>query len=305
MIEGRDAIRRDQNYTSVARPVDVAHLPSVALAEVLESCFAEGWGKGGREVHGHVGNLTLRDSVRLSSAPANPPQSMSRIVFDKVSKVYGNGTRALNGLDLAVEDGEFVVVTGPSGSGKTTLLRLIAGLEAPTEGRLSIDGADVTGAMPEERNVAMVFQNYACYPHLTVFENMAFSMRLEKLSDDVIKERVEEAAAWLQLGGVLGHAPRDLSGGQRQRVAVGRALVREPQIFLFDEPLSNLDTELRAHLRQVIRNRHEETGATTVYVTHIPAEAAGAGDRILELRDGCLVEQSCATGSGHPFSYAT
>jgi len=221
---------------------------------------------------------------------------MSRIVFDKVSKVYGNGTRALNGLDLAVEDGEFVVVTGPSGSGKTTLLRLIAGLEAPTEGRLSIDGADVTGAMPEERNVAMVFQNYACYPHLTVFENMAFSMRLEKLSDDVIKERVEEAAAWLQLGGVLGHAPRDLSGGQRQRVAVGRALVREPQIFLFDEPLSNLDAELRAHLRQVIRNRHEETGATTVYVTHIPAEAAGAGDRIVELRDGSLVEQSCATG---------
>lgn len=221
---------------------------------------------------------------------------MSRIVFDKVSKVYGNGTRALNGLDLAVEDGEFVVVTGPSGSGKTTLLRLIAGLEAPTEGRLSIDGADVTGAMPEERNVAMVFQNYACYPHLSVFENMAFSMRLEKLSDDVIKERVEEAAAWLQLGGVLGHAPRDLSGGQRQRVAVGRALVREPQIFLFDEPLSNLDTELRAHLRQVIRNRHEETGATTVYVTHIPAEAAGAGDRIVELRDGSLVEQSCATG---------
>ena len=221
---------------------------------------------------------------------------MARIVFDKVSKVYGNGTRALNGLDLTVEDGEFVVVTGPSGSGKTTLLRLIAGLEIPTEGGLSIDGTNVAGAPPEERNVAMVFQNYACYPHLSVFENMAFSMRLEKLSDDVIKERVEEAAAWLQLGGVLGHAPRDLSGGQRQRVAVGRALVREPQIFLFDEPLSNLDTELRAHLRQVIRNRHEETGATTVYVTHIPAEAAGAGDRIVELRDGSLVEQSCATG---------
>ncbi len=221
---------------------------------------------------------------------------MARIVFDKVSKVYGNGTRALNGLDLTVEDGEFVVVTGPSGSGKTTLLRLIAGLEIPTEGGLSIDGTNVAGAPPEERNVAMVFQNYACYPHLSVFENMAFSMRLEKLSDDVIMERVEEAAAWLQLGGVLGHAPRDLSGGQRQRVAVGRALVREPQIFLFDEPLSNLDTELRAHLRQVIRNRHEETGATTVYVTHIPAEAAGAGDRIVELRDGSLVEQSCATG---------
>ncbi len=221
---------------------------------------------------------------------------MSRIVFDKVSKVYGNGTRALNGLDLAVEDGEFVVVTGPSGSGKTTLLRLIAGLEVPTEGTLSIDGTDVAGAPPEGRNVAMVFQNYACYPHLSVFENMAFGIRLANLSAEVIKQRVKEAATLLQLGDVLDHAPRDLSGGQRQRVAVGRALVREPRIFLFDEPLSNLDAALRAHLRAVIRNRHEETGATTVYVTHTAAEAAEAGDRIVELRDGCLVENSGVAG---------
>ena len=236
---------------------------------------------------------------------SKPVQLMARIVFDEVSKVYGNGTRALNGLALTIEDGEFVVVTGPSGSGKTTLLRLIAGLEIPTEGALSIDGADVAGVPPEERNVAMVFQNYACYPHLLVFENMAFGLRAAKLPGEIIKERVENAAARLQLGDVLDHAPRDLSGGQRQRVAVGRALVREPRIFLFDEPLSNLDTALRAHLMQVIRNRHEETGATTVYVTHAPAEAAEEGDRIVELQDGCLIERSAVAGAEHPNSYAT
>ena len=230
---------------------------------------------------------------------------MPRIVFDEVSKVYGNGTRALNSLALTIEDGEFVVVTGPSGSGKTTLLRLIAGLEAPTEGSLSIDGADVAGAPPEERNVAMVFQNYGLYPHLSVFENMAFGIRLAKLPSEVIQQRVDEAAALLQLGGVLDHTPRDLSGGQRQRVAVGRALVREPRIFLFDEPLSNLDTALRVHLRKVIRSRHEKTGSTTVYVTHTPAEAAEAGDRIVELRDGCIVEKSGVESAKRPFSYTT
>jgi len=229
---------------------------------------------------------------------------MARIVFDEVSKVYGNGTRALHGIALTIENGEFIVVTGPSGSGKTTLLRLIAGLESPTEGSLSIDGRDVSGTPPEKRNVAMVFQNSVCFPHLSVYENMAFGIRLAGLSDEIIKRRGEEVATRLQISGVLGHAPRDLSGGQRQRVAVGRALVREPRIFLFDEPLSNLDTALRAHLRQIIRERHEATGATTIYVTHIPVDAAEAGDRIVELRDGCLGNPGVADAK-RSFSYTT
>ena len=230
---------------------------------------------------------------------------MPRIVFEEVSKVYGNGVQALNSLDLTIEDGEFVVVTGPSGSGKTTLLRLIAGLETPTEGSLSIDGNDVVDTPPEERDVAMVFQNYTLYPHLSVFENMAFGLRLRKLPADNITRDVEDVASQLRLGPILNRPPKDLSGGQRQRVAVGRALVREPRIFLFDEPLSNLDTALRAHLRQVIRNRHEETGATTVFVTHLPAEAAGAGDRIVELREGHLVENHAVPGAERSFSYTT
>ena len=230
---------------------------------------------------------------------------MARIAFDNVSKVYGNGVPALCDLTLILPDGEFVVVTGPSGSGKSTLLRLIAGVEVPSNGILTIDGKDVADAPPEERDVAMVFQNYVLYPHFSVFENMAFGLRLRKLTTNEIKRRVDDVATQLQLDNILDRPPKELSGGQRQRFAIGRALVREPRIFLFDEPLSNLDAELRAHVIEFIQNRHAETGATTIYVTHNPDEVARIGGRIVQLQDGRIVGNSVVSVPKRPFSYAT
>lgn len=227
---------------------------------------------------------------------------MARIVLDEVSKVYDNGARALHNLSLTIVNDEFVVVKGPSGSGKSTLLHLVAGLQSVSEGTLEIDGKDAKGIPPEDRDVAMVFQNYALFPHLSVFENIAFGLRLKKRSIDDITARIEDAAVQLQLENILKRSPKELSGGQRQRVALARALVREPRIFLFDEPLSNLNAELRTQLREVIRSRHEQTGATTVYVTHDPVEASELGDRIVELRDGQLVENSASARPETSFS---
>ncbi len=214
---------------------------------------------------------------------------MARIVLENISMVYGNGTIALDGLNLAVEDGEFVVVMGPSGSGKSTLLRLIAGLEKPTDGILEFDGKDVVDLPPENRDVALVFQNYALYPHLSVFENIAFGLRLRKQSIPEIEACVVHMAERLQLADILKRSPKELSGGQRQRVAVARALVRRPRIFLFDEPLSNLNAELRIELRNAIRDRHDETGATMVFVTHDVGEASSLGDRSISLSAGKVV----------------
>src|ERR1700704_2475918 len=192
----------------------------------------------------------------------------------------------LHGIDLALADGEMLVIVGPSGCGKSTLLRLVAGLERPTSGRVLVDGRDVTHADPSERDIAMVFQNYALYPHMTVFDNMAYGLRIRGLSREDIAHRVDEAAALLGLSELLGRKPRQLSGGQRQRVAMGRAIVREPKLFLFDEPLSNLDATLRVRTRAEIRRLQRRLGVTSLYVTHDQVEAMTLGDRLLVLHQG-------------------
>jgi sn-glycerol 3-phosphate transport system ATP-binding protein len=192
----------------------------------------------------------------------------------------------LHGIDLALADGEMLVIVGASGCGKSTLLRLVAGLERPTAGRVLIDGHDVTGLDPSERDIAMVFQNYALYPHMSVFDNMAYGLRIRGLSRDDIRRRVDEAADLLGLGALLERKPRQLSGGQRQRVAMGRAIVRHPKLFLFDEPLSNLDAKLRLAMRAEIRRLQRRLGVTSLYVTHDQVEAMTLGDRLLVLHLG-------------------
>ena len=192
----------------------------------------------------------------------------------------------LHGIDLALADGEMLVIVGASGCGKSTLLRLVAGLERPTSGRVILDGRDVTDRDPSERDIAMVFQNYALYPHMSVFDNMAYGLRIRGLSRDDIRARVDEAAGLLGLADLLGRKPRQLSGGQRQRVAMGRAIVRHPKLFLFDEPLSNLDAKLRLQMRAEIRRLQHRLGVTSLYVTHDQVEAMTLGDRLLVLHQG-------------------
>jgi len=213
---------------------------------------------------------------------------MASIDFEHVEKVYPGGTQALYDCSLSVADGELLVLVGPSGCGKSTLLRLLAGLEAPTRGAIRIDGRVVNDESPKERNVAMVFQDFALYPHMTVRENLAFPLRMKRLARDDVAHRVEKTAELLELAPLLDRLPRQLSGGQRQRVAMGRALVRDPAAFLLDEPLSNLDAKLRGQVRAEIETLQRRTGATMLYVTHDQVEAMTLGDRVAVLHEGRL-----------------
>ena len=213
---------------------------------------------------------------------------MASITLNQVSKVYPNGQKAIRDLTLEIHDGELVVFVGPSGSGKSTVLRLIAGLEAVTSGQISIDGREVTRVPPQQRDLAMVFQSYALYPHKTVRENLAFGLRVRHVDRAAIGPRVHATAAALGLEALLDRKPAQLSGGQRQRVALGRAMVREPQAFLLDEPLSNLDPVLRAGTRAELALLHRRLAATMVYVTHDQEEAMTLGTRVVVLRDGIL-----------------
>jgi multiple sugar transport system ATP-binding protein len=215
---------------------------------------------------------------------------MASIVLENVVKRYGRGPEAVKGISLAIGEGAFVTLVGPSGCGKSTLLNLIAGLEEPTAGTIRFDGEVVNDRPPGERDVAMVFQSYALYPHKSVYENMAFPLRVARAPRDEIDRRVREAAARLEIAHLLDRRPRDLSGGQRQRVALGRALVRRPRAFLLDEPLSNLDAALRVQMRAEIKRLHADLAATFVYVTHDQAEALTLSDEVVVLRDG-RVEQ--------------
>ena len=213
---------------------------------------------------------------------------MAAITLEHVEKRYGDGYPAVNDVSLRIADGEFMILVGPSGCGKSTLLRMIVGLEDVTGGEIRIAGQRVNEKAPRDRNLAMVFQNYALYPHLSVFENIAFPLRLRQLPGDEVRRRVEEAAAVLELTDHLDRRPSQLSGGQRQRVAMGRAIVREADAFLFDEPLSNLDAQLRGQMRTEIARLQQRLGVTTVYVTHDQVEAMTLGDRVAVLRKGVL-----------------
>ena len=213
---------------------------------------------------------------------------MAEIVLDRVSKVYSGEVAGVNKLSLQIGDGEFMVLVGPSGCGKSTALRSIAGLEEITSGTISIGGQVVNHLPPKDRDIAMVFQNYALYPHMTVEQNLAFGLQQRKLPADQIKRRVREAAAMLGIEDYLQRKPAALSGGQRQRVAMGRAIVREPRAFLMDEPLSNLDAKLRVSMRASLAQLHERLGVTTVYVTHDQVEAMTLGQRVCVMRDGQL-----------------
>jgi multiple sugar transport system ATP-binding protein len=213
---------------------------------------------------------------------------VARIALDHVEKVYGGGVKALDDLNLEVNDGEFMVLVGPSGCGKSTALRSIAGLEEITGGTIAIGERVVNDLPPKDRDIAMVFQNYALYPHMTVADNLAFGLKLRHTPKPEIRRRVAEAAQMLGLEPYLGRKPAALSGGQRQRVAMGRAIVREPVAFLMDEPLSNLDAKLRVSMRAALNQLHERLGTTTVYVTHDQVEAMTLGDRVCVLRDGRL-----------------
>ncbi len=211
---------------------------------------------------------------------------MAGVTFEGVGKVYPDGTRAVSEMDLAIADGEFMVLVGPSGCGKTTALRMVAGLEEISEGVIKIGDRVVNHVPARDRDIAMVFQSYALYPHLTVYDNIAFGLRLRKMPKDEIDRRVREAARVLGLEEFLNRKPRALSGGQRQRVAMGRAIVREPQSYLMDEPLSNLDAKLRVHMRAEIASLQDSLGVTTLYVTHDQVEAMTMGDRVAVMRKG-------------------
>ncbi len=218
---------------------------------------------------------------------------MAAVRFERATRRYpGAEHPALDGLDLTIDDGEFMVLVGPSGCGKTTSLRMVAGLEPVDSGRIVIGDTDVTDTDPKDRDIAMVFQNYALYPHMTVAQNMGFALKVAKTAKSEIRSRVHEAARLLDLEALLDRKPRDLSGGQRQRVAMGRAIVRRPQVFLMDEPLSNLDAKLRVQTRNQIAQLQRRLATTTVYVTHDQVEAMTMGDRVAVLRDGVL--QQCA-----------
>src|SRR5919197_3405651 len=213
---------------------------------------------------------------------------MAEITLERLTKVYGDGTRAVSELDLEIADGEFVVLVGPSGCGKTSALRMVAGLEPITEGRVLVGGKVVNNLPPKDRDMAMIFQNYALYPHMSAFDNMAFGLKLRGVKKERRRERVGSTAATLGLAEVLGKKPRTLSGGQRQRVAMGRAIVREPQAFLMDEPLSNLDAKLRVEMRAEIARIQRDLDVTTIYVTHDQVEAMTLGDLVAVMRGGVL-----------------
>lgn len=213
---------------------------------------------------------------------------MAEVILKDITKTYDGKHLAVKESNIEIKDKEFLVLVGPSGCGKSTLLRMIAGLEEITSGEIYINGKLVNNVPPKDRDIAMVFQNYALYPHMTVFENIAFGLKIRKYGKDEIKVRVEEAAVILDLQDYLERKPKQLSGGQRQRVAVGRAIVRKPKVFLFDEPLSNLDAKLRVQMRTEISRLHERLDATMIYVTHDQTEAMTMGDRIVILKDGTV-----------------
>lgn len=215
---------------------------------------------------------------------------MARVILKDVTKIYDGNVKAVDSANIIIEDKEFVVFVGPSGCGKSTTLRMVAGLEEISEGEISIDGEVVNDIPPKDRNIAMVFQNYALYPHMTVYDNMAFGLKIRKLPKTEIDQRVREAAKTLDIEKYLDRKPKQLSGGQRQRVAVGRAIVRNPKVFLFDEPLSNLDAKLRVQMRAEIIDLHQRLQATMIYVTHDQVEAMTMGDKIVVMKDG-LVQQ--------------
>jgi multiple sugar transport system ATP-binding protein len=216
---------------------------------------------------------------------------MARVVLKNVEKTYSSGLKAVRDFNLDIADKEFVVFVGPSGCGKSTTLRCVAGLEDVTGGSIHIGERLVNDVPPKDRDIAMVFQNYALYPHMTVFENMAFGLKLRKVSKDAIRQKVKRAAEILGIEHLLDRKPKTLSGGQRQRVAVGRAIVREPKCFLFDEPLSNLDAKLRVEMRAEIKRIHMDLRSTTIYVTHDQEEAMTLGDRVVVMKDGII--QQC------------
>ena len=224
---------------------------------------------------------------------------MSGILLDRVTKVYPNGVRAVNDLSLDIAEGEFCVLVGPSGCGKSTLLRMIAGLEDVTAGEVLIGGVQVTDMPPQKRDIAMIFQNYALYPHMSVKQNLAYGLKLQKLPKQEWQRRVSEVATTLGLEELLDRKPSALSGGQRQRVAMGRAIVREPKAFLMDEPLSNLDAKLRVSMRAELAKLHERLGVTTVYVTHDQVEAMTLGQRVAVLMDGTLQQVDTPHGLFH------
>lgn len=211
---------------------------------------------------------------------------MAQVELEKVTKVYPGGIQAVDSVDLDIKDREFVVLVGPSGCGKSTTLRMVAGLEEMTSGNIKIGGRVVNDVPPKDRDIAMVFQNYALYPHMTVYKNMAFGLKLRRMPKAQIHQRVTDAAKILDIGHLLDRKPKALSGGQRQRVAVGRAIVREPAAFLFDEPLSNLDAKLRVTTRAELKRLHQRLRTTTIYVTHDQEEAMTLGDRIVVMKDG-------------------
>jgi multiple sugar transport system ATP-binding protein len=213
---------------------------------------------------------------------------VAHVQLEQVCKVYDNNFEAVKSVDIEIQDKEFIVLVGPSGCGKSTLLRMIAGLEDISSGTLKIDGTVVNHVPPKDRDIAMVFQNYALYPHMSVYENMAFGLKLRKFSKEDIDKRVQEAADILDLAHLLDRKPKALSGGQRQRVAVGRAIVRKPKVFLFDEPLSNLDAKLRVQMRTEISKLHSRLESTMIYVTHDQVEAMTMGDKIVVLKDGVI-----------------
>ncbi len=214
---------------------------------------------------------------------------MAFLELKSIKKSFGDA-HIIKGVDLAIEKGEFIVFVGPSGCGKSTLLRLIAGLEPVSSGQMLLDGRDITYAPSGKRDLAMVFQSYALYPHMSVYDNMSFALKLAKVPEAEIRQKVEAAAEKLNLAKYLQRTPKELSGGQRQRVAIGRAIVRAPKVFLFDEPLSNLDAALRGNTRVEIKKLHESLGATTIYVTHDQVEAMTLADKVVVLKDG-LIEQ--------------
>jgi multiple sugar transport system ATP-binding protein len=215
---------------------------------------------------------------------------MAQIALDQVDKIYPNGVHAVRGVSLDIADGEFMILLGPSGCGKSTTLRMIAGLESVSRGTISIGGRAVNDVDPAQRDIAIVFQNYALYPHMTVAQNLAFGLKLRRIGGDEIARRIGNIATMLGIGELLGRKPRELSGGQRQRVALGRALVREPRAFLLDEPLSNLDAKLRASMRTELIKLHRQLGTTIVHVTHDQVEAMTMGERICIMRDGIVVQ---------------